>query len=239
VKLYFRACEKQTAISYVDRWQNKTKTEILKKAWASLLPSVTEEDELILIQDHVSKETLEWMEKSVTKGLLRIVDVPEHTWEYHQHTVTLFDTLYKECENGNDDDFHLLIEDDYLWVPNGLNVIREAVKYWHKGFLVPYDYPDRYIKPAACAVYLGPDRHWRTINSCTMTIGAKSLFWKHFKESFYEAAPTSNDKVFETIVMNYNVPILSPIPALASHLTNHHASPYIDVVGLWNQTKVD
>lgn len=231
--IYFRACEKQDTISYVTRFNNFNKTIILKKCWLSIQKSITKNDTLLIIGDGLSEATLNWMiDNSVITP--NIVSVPEHNWDYHQHTITLVDTL-KEYSNKYPDELHYIVEDDYLHTENALTVLRDTLENW-PGFAVPYDYPDRYINPKACQVVIGKDRHWRTIDSSTMTVLAKGKTWLSIIEPLISAAPTSNDKIFEEVYKH--IPCINPIPGVASHLTDKHGTPLVDWVEIWNDINV-
>lgn len=224
VNLYYRCCEKEPTISYVDRYKNFSKKTILRKSWASLVSQVTEHDKIIILHDEVSPKTLNWMESKLTSGLVEFVQVPVHDFEYHQHTITLVEELEKRIQDNNET--HFLVEDDYLFKSNALNTLR-SLDGIYQGFFVPYDYPDRYREKILSQVILGPTCHWRTINSCTMTIGASAQLWKKVMPIIHKAAPTSNDKVFEEIFKTYAC--ISPIPGVATHLTASHHTPYFNV----------
>ena len=225
MQIYYRACEKEPTISHVQRYDNYSKKTILRKSWASLAHQFTENDSVLIIHDEVSSETLRWMDGIVPAGLIDYVEVPKHDFANHLHTVVLIEELEKRIKNNND--IHLLIEDDYLFKTNALETVR-SLEGIYGGFFVPYDYPDRYqSQHELCQVVLGMTCHWRSINSCTMTIGATSRQWEAVMDLLKEAAPTSNDKVFEEIFKHY--PCLSPIPGVATHLTATHHTPYFNV----------
>jgi hypothetical protein len=231
--VYFRACEKQGTISYVTRFNNFDKTIILKKCWLSIQKSITNQDTLILIEDGLSESTLEWLFANSSVPI-QAISVPEHSWEYHQHTVVLVDTLKRFAEQYPND-LHYIVEDDYLHTPDALQVLRDNLFNWN-GFAVPYDYPDRYSDPKPSQVFVGKDRHWRTIDSSTMTVLAKGHVWSTVMPLLEQAAPTSNDKVFETLYKQ--IPCINPLPGVASHLTDRHHTPLVDWVKIWNEINV-
>lgn len=231
--VYFRACEKQETISYVTRFNNFNKAIILKKCWLSIQKSLTKQDTLILIQDSLSEETLAWLVSNSTIPV-EIVAVHAHSWDYHQHTVTLIETL-KQHATQYPEELHYIVEDDYLHTPDALHVLRDNLFNW-TGFAVPYDYPDRYSDPKPCRVLIGKNKHWRTIDSSTMTVLARGITWLQFLPQLEAAAPTSNDKVFETIYTQ--VPCINPLPGVASHLTDRHHTPLVDWVQIWNNINV-
>lgn len=228
--IYFRACEKQETISYVTRFNNENKTEILRNCWSALNSSINDSDTVILVEDNVSEETLEYITSTSKAKETIVVSVPEHNWEVHQHTVDLIKTL-EEYANKYPDELHYIVEDDYLHIPGAVRLLQANLENW-QGFAVSYDYPDRYVDIVDCKVILGLDRHWRTINSSTMTVIAKGKVWLQHIEDLKAAAPTSNDKVFEQLYKN--TPCISPLPSLSAHLTDRHLSPFIDWNKLWN-----
>lgn len=232
--IYFRACEKQETISHVTRYNSTPKTTMIKKCWAALQASVTSEDTIILIHDSVSDSTLDWLRNTCNTSDLELVAVPEHEWNYHEHTVTLIDILEKQC-NVYPGELHYIVEDDYLHVPNAIRVLEHTFKDSNY-FVLSYDYIDRYTNPEACVVLLGPDRHWRTVTSSTMTVMAKGSTWLEHIGELRAAAPTSNDQVFSDI---YKInSCLSPIPSLSSHMTDKHQSPFVDWDALWSSIDV-
>lgn len=232
--IYFRACEKQETISYVTRFNNFSKTIILKKCWLSIQKSITKTDTLLLIADNLSEATLNWLVKNSSVPV-NIINVPEHSWNYHQHTVTLVKTL-KEYSTLYPEELHYIVEDDYLHTENALSVLRDTLELWD-GFAVPYDYPDRYLNPKLSRILIGKDRHWRTVDSSTMTVLAKGRVWLTVITALEQAAPTSNDKVFEEIYKH--IACINPLPGVTSHLTDKHHTPLVDWINIWETIHVE
>ena len=232
--IYFRACEKQETISYVTRFNNESKTSILKKCWTALNSSINETDTVILIEDGLSETTLNFIKDSCNSSNFITVSVPEHDWSVHQHTIELVKTL-KKYSLKFPEELHYIVEDDYLHIPGAVRILQENLKNWI-GFAVSYDYPDRYANMVDCKVLLGLDRHWRTINSSTMTVLAKGKTWLQYFNELEQAAPTSNDKVFEELYLK--TPCISPLPSISAHMTDRHLSPLVDWNKLWNQIKL-
>jgi hypothetical protein len=232
--VYFRACEKQETISYVKRFNDTNKTTVLKKCWLSLQSSISEEDTIILVHDAVSEDTLTWLKGTSKTKQLTLVPVPEHDWSYHLHTVVLIDILEEFCTKFPTE-LHYIVEDDYLHVPDALQVMKNTLALW-PNFSVSYDYPDRYIKPIPCHVIVGKDRHWRTVESSTMTVAAIGRRWLDVMPELKSIASTSNDKIFEHIYKQ--IPCISPMPGLASHMTDYHQTPLVDWDNIWNSINV-
>ena len=233
--IYFRACEKQQTISNVVRFRNINKAEIIKRCWKSIQASVTEEDTIIVIHDDVKPDTLQWLKDSSNTTKISFVEVPDHSWDYHLHTVIMLDVLaIKAAEYPNE--LHYIVEDDYLHTPNAIRVMQLSLQQWNH-FAVSYDYPDRYtMDPQPARILLGPDRHWRTVESATMTIVARGATWLRYMDTIKTMGPTSNDRVFVEL-FKYE-PCLSPLPGLSSHMTDYHLTPLIDWNNIWSSYNV-
>jgi hypothetical protein len=233
--IYFRVCEKQQTISNVIRFQQINKTDMIRRCWKALQSSVTHEDIIFIIHDAVSEDTLEWLQNTANTSNIHLVAVEPHSWDYHLHTITLFSVLEEQCIKYPNE-LHYILEDDYLHVPNALSVIKNTLSGWQH-FAVSYDSPDRYtLNPEPCMVILGYDRHWRTINSSTMTLIAKGSTWLKWMPEFKQAAPSSNDQVSLSIFTQE--PCVSPLPGLSSHMTQHHITPLVDWSDIWNSQNV-
>jgi len=236
MQVYFRCCEKQESISTTPRWNNLPKSQILKTCWLSLLPGLKEQDKIIILQDNIKDETLDFLVRTIPDGItFEVVDIPEHEWTHNLHTIELFKRLEKDINMLSDHETFYIVEDDYLHIPEALNFISDAANWFSSCFLAPYDYPDRYKQEqiAPTLVYPGPGCHWRLNPSSTMTLAAKGFVWKKYINKLHEAAPTSNDKVFEEIFKE--TPCLSPLPGIATHLTPYHMTMYINWEELWNE----
>ena len=196
----------------------------------SLQASVDNTDTIIVVHDSVSPDTLAWLKATSNTSSLEFVEVPEHSWSFHQHTVTLVDVLREQCTK-HPTHLHYIVEDDYLHVPNAIRVMQDTLAVW-PNFALSYDYPDRYVTPKPCHVIIGKDRHWRTVDSSTMTVSAIGRRWLDVMPELVQAAPTSNDKMFEEIYKQ--IPCISPMPGLASHMTDHHLTPLVNWNHLWN-----
>ncbi len=234
--IYFRACEKQETISYVDRYNYTKKSILLRKCWLSLQKSgVSSEDKIIVIYDEVSEETLQFIRDTAKTKDLTFIPVLKHEWAYHLHTVVLINTL-REYSIKYPDELHYIVEDDYLHLPTAISCIKADLLEFPY-FAVPYDYPDRYTENIPVQIRLGRTRHWRTITSSTMTVLAKGNTWMQVIDALAIAAPTSNDKVFEEIYKQ--IPCISPIPGLSSHMTRHHQTPLIDWDALYEDLNIE
>jgi gas vesicle protein len=229
--IYFRCSEKETPITFKHL---KNKSEILKKSWLSLQQSVTNEDQLIVIHDYVSKETIKFLDDTA-KTLRRFIKVPKHDFKNHTHTVVAIETLKKELSNSNESDWHFMCEDDYLFTVDALNIIRKAQKHWG-GFILGYDMPIWYKQGFTCQIVVGHDRHWRTCSSGTMTTMARTKTWKKYIDILLQIAPKSDDRIFEQIYKQDLA--ITPMPAVMAHLAAGQISPLVNWDEIWNSIKL-
>lgn len=116
----------------------------------------------------------------------------------------------------------LLLEDDYLWINYGAEMILEkAIK--DLGFVSPYDHPNHYFEDGYCGprtVKIAGDHHWQNIVSTTLTFGAKpELIDKYWED--LTSHGTVDDKMWKSI----DHKLWSPIPSLATHMETDYLSP--------------
>ena len=228
MKIYFRACEKPQTVSGVARWQGENKTDIVKKCWLSMQPTITEDDETILFNDNMLQETVDFLSNS-TKSKVTVIDIPEHKVEDRLHTFQLLKYFKMFINESDEEEIHYLVEDDYLHVSYGIGLIKEMFNHWN-GFIVPYDYPDRYrFDEVSSKVLIGPSCHWRTVSSGTYTFAGKTkIFKKHF-DIMDDKKPHN-----PTVEMFKKTPCISPLPGVASHLTPTHMTPLVNWVSIWD-----
>lgn len=236
MEVIFRCCEQQASLSYVERWNNENKTNILRKCWLSIQKSVGPTDNIIVMHDKVSADTLNFLEKTA-KTSMTMIPIGEHTWEYNLHTVTLFDYLEGEIYSRPDEIFYI-VEDDYLHTPTALYTLKSLYDNGWESFSLTYDYPDRYkgtLEPRY-VLFMG-NYHWATVtSSCTtFAVKGKVLQGKPL-DIFKKAAHQSDDRLYPEIYKEYGC--VAPIPGLSSHLTKHHMTPRINWEGIWEDIKL-
>lgn len=235
MKIYYITSEIESTISGKTRWNNLTKKQILKKSWISLNQSINETDFIYIIYDKVSKNTLNWMSETA-QGIIKFIPVKKLTLNKYNFLLTALTELEKNLKNSERTDLHILIEDDYLFVYDALDVIRENMKYWH-GFGVPYDSPNRYKEGVPCQVFVGLDRHWRTVNRCEgWTVFAATQTWQSSISKIKEAAKNNDWSIFNNGIEES--PIISPMPGVACHLKEDHMTPLINWTDIWQAIEI-
>lgn len=233
--LYFRACELQETLSHVPRFGNFSKLEMIKKCYNSLLYNDLSEIKFYLIEDNLSKDTIEYLSKQ--RSFEQIVSIPPHTKENPLHFIKFADFLLAQAQK-HPDDIHYLCNDDFLHAPSALNYMLSAYNDGWQGFVLAYDYPDRYTldNSRLCEVFAGSACHWRTVPSCTGVTSAKGSLWLKNADILRQAAQFNSDSFTWEAYAKYKA--ICPIPGVATHLTEFHMSPYRDWKGLWESIDV-
>ena len=151
--------------------------------------------------------------------------------------------LGKDC-----DDLVYFVEDDYIHSVNALEEMiytyeRISSQTGKELIMCPSDYPYLYNKLENSNIFLGHERHWRSINEtlCTFLTSSK-IVNKHFKKfvSACEFEHNPFEKPFHDI---YKTELcISPMPAIAVHYTNINSiyglSPLINYKKLWKKNKI-
>jgi hypothetical protein len=140
-------------------------------------------------------------------------------------------------------------EDDYLHIPQAIPVMLSFYNTYLKEnnrdcIIHPSDYIDRYTrdKPYPSLIFLGEDRHWRTIRHTTGTfmISRRVLvsYWKTYLTfADYNKRKKGGEK--KTVNKIYRREVcVSPIPSLTAHVSpNPPLPPYVDWETLFNHIK--
>ena len=138
-----------------------------------------------------------------------------------------------EYASEKDFDFVYMLEDDFLHLENsyeklleGLNIIK------NNGFVSLYDHLDRYIRQDDITlgkehVLLGKTGYWRTAESTTNTVAmSKEILLKTLEE---KRNCGNKDRLFFVNCINkYNLRLITPLPALSTHVNKFFYSPYIN-----------
>ena len=230
MKIYFRCCEKQQSVSGVQRWDEIPKYRMIRKCWKSIQQAGLEEtDEVFILHDDVSQDTLDFIEQNSIENTT-FLEVPEHEIQDRLHTFKMLEFLKTQIESSDPNEVHYIVEDDYLHTADALTAMKKIFTKWEH-FVTTYDYPDRYTMDRIPAyVMVDTDRHWRTNPSGTYTFAAKAKTWLDSWDIIMKHAPHNpTEEMFE------KHPCISPIPGCSSHLTPHHMSPVVDWDSLWNE----
>jgi len=141
------------------------------------------------------------------------------------------------------------IEDDYI---HSVSMIEEMIFSYQRIasqlekdiFMCPADYPYLYMENESSNIFIGSNRHWRTINRSLCTfMTSKFLLNKHW-DNFYKTCLDRNDPFEKFLNKIYQTEFcISPIKSLSLHMTNINSSyglsPFIDYLELWEKNKID
>lgn len=236
MRIYWRLCEKQETLSYVTRWQNKDKIEIVKKCWKSFQESVKPNYSIVVVEDACSKELLDWM-KSVSKTEDIIFTDGASTNPSAPNFVKLVEQIdnYTKAEP---DRLHYCCSDDYLHVPFALDVVESVYRDGWQGFVLPYDYPDRYTidRNKLCEVIVGSACHWRTVPSSTVVHVAYGKMWQQYMRELKQDAEFNSDA--HTWRMFALTPAICPMPGVITHLAENCMTPRVNWQEVWDKIDV-
>jgi hypothetical protein len=236
INIIYRSCDRVNAFSGGGRVRPfGTKFEIIAKCYESLAVSILHYKRreqykdnpisLYIVDDDSSEELLDMFKEVSDKYGVKYQMIPMEGTGNAASLKTSYDYCYQ-----NLDGFLFFIEDDYLMLESTIDecvdaYLRFKVLANNEVVIHPVDYPDRYhskftpISPAY--IFLGKNRHWRTVANTTGTIGiSKETLIKHWdkyeKLTKYGIDPQITEA--NTINLVYQEhPCLSPVPSLAHH----------------------
>lgn len=223
--IYWRVCEKQETQSFTPRWKNKDKKELLRKCWLSIQPTITKEDRIIIVHDSVSQETLDWLVRTSKTPHVELRDgaiTPDKP--YFTKLAEIMDEETKKFP----EEIHYLCNDDFLHLPQAILVMKSVYRDGWEGFVLSYDYPDRYTldRNKTCELFLGSQSHWRTVPSCTGCTSAKGKLWQKIMKIFKQNALYNSDSfTWEAYAKDQAI---CPVPGLSTHLTEGCMTPRIN-----------
>lgn len=253
--ILFRSCEANLSAGSLGdgkentpRWENKYKLEILRKCYKSIQHGLEESDKIIIINDRTTEDTINWMKKNTVANFevhnITSLDELRNTHPYPNYhpksincCVELTEFLVKTAENNLDEVIYVC-EDDYLHMPRAIPFIKTMlVEGKYAGFVVPYDYPDRYRdKNKNGEIHHTRLGHLRTVPSATLTVAARGSTWVKHKYDLLRSGVFADDSwTWKAFAITGGV---SPIPGLATHLQDGCVTPSIDWVGFYESIDV-
>jgi len=160
-----------------------------------------------------------------------------------------------------DDEWVYFCEDDYLHQPHAFTWIDELIRSRYEVlsfrpgrkslrllfrdvekkplFIHPADYPDRYHANHRqfSLIFLTKYNHWRQISSTTFTFLGEVKSLKKYRKPLWESAKGAQDDYLSHHLLSHVLFLgrglcVSPIPGLATHLTEGVMTPLVDWDGL-------
>jgi len=216
--ILFRSCTR-ISINAAARPCNATKRETVMCSLQSLLDSITPACTVHILDDHSPVEDVFFMKAMLAKSGER------HKFITIQQTGN-GNSLEANYRYAKDHKFKLMYfcEDDYLHLPEAIpSMLKFYEEFSHDCIIHPTDYTDRYIRddPYPSLLFLGKDRHWRTIRHTTGTLLLSQrilqIYWDLYI-GFAEYNKKTNGGEDLTINRIYESELcVSPIPSLAAH----------------------
>lgn len=247
--ILFRTCSHVEAFTGKPRFLNTSKSEIILRSLNSLLISCSQANgyliTLTIMDDHSDEETM----KRMAELLNKYKNIPSNilTINGTGNGASLrynYEFARKYCK-----DVVYFCEDDYIHAKTAIKEMIDTytrIKRFAKNenlVLHPCDYPDRYTSHYPSFVFLGSDRHWRSIAHTTGTfllpVTILTEYWDKYM-NFTNIGANPNISEDNSINLVYkDVLCISPLPSLAIHFQYLHTlSPFIDYKSWWEAAKV-
>lgn len=142
-------------------------------------------------------------------------------------------------KNFNDDDSIYACEDDYIYLPNALDIIEEGLQISH--YSSGYDHPDKYVNKSdggpnpyisnggeVTRVVVTEHSHWKHTNSMCMTFAAKLKTLKEDYNNFASLGSSLDFQLFCTLRREKSRICACCIPAVSTHGELEWLAKFID-----------
>lgn len=240
------------------RFIETDKKTLIKKCFLSLLISTNEarknyDIKFIIVSDRTSEDILNFITQKLTfEGYNFVL----HRCEQEGYNYSAL-KQFEFCKNGRE--WVYSVEDDYLHFPQAIKELMDNGILFTNNFRQPvairpdddaFTYsPNSLHSKLPCKVFLGKNRHWRTLNCTHNTLFTHKdvfvEFWDLFSSlaKYFRKLSISEN---ETINLIWNnrvnnegaVPLLSPIPTLAIHVSQGNEPHLVNWKQLWNSIEV-
>ena len=141
----------------------------------------------------------------------------------------LYQHIYDNIEDLDDQDIIYIVEDDYIHIPGWVTVLKNLYELYPKvNYFSLYDHPDKYSQRYAglqAQLFISNFVHWRTTPSTCGTFGGKVGYFKQDKEIHHYNLGDHNKFLKLTQKGRH---FISPLPGLATHCVNPWVSPFRD-----------
>lgn len=235
------------------------KQTLIKKCFRSLVNSILYANEkdikLWVIDDHSSINLLEYIERICTEKSVDFKIIKLQTFGFNDSALKQFEY----CKNQGRD-WVYSVEDDYLHDEKAISVMLQQSKLFKQSFgrnialrpdddVFTYSSNTTYAK-SPCLMFLGYDRHWRTLynthNTFFTHVNVMKDYWELFASlaKFFRKTTVNEDGTINTIWSNGTnkdgpVPLFSPIPTLAYHISQGNEPQFGHYKDIWNNIKLD
>ena len=206
-----------------DAGYNKVKPDyITNKNCLENFVNVFSNDNLYIIADNCSKDTLQMITKYVHPNSIETVSVG--------HGAGTFNLALDKALKWNDDEIVYFVENDYLHKSGSDQILKEGFDLG-ASFVSLYDHPDKYKGPDQggnpyceggaedTRVYLTNSAHWKITNSTTMTFASKVSTLKRIESILRKWTNETHPHDFPMFLelRENNELLITPIPGYSTH----------------------
>ncbi len=254
--IVLRTCDNSAVHKGGDRFIKSDKITLIKKCFVSLINSIKQVEDadirLWILDDNSSAELLDFMLRASKEINCKIISLEERGFNY---------SALKQFEYCRDKgrEWVYSVEDDYLHYPQAIKMFLADGKHFRTKLgqyiaIRPEDDPFSYAENTKffnlpSRIMLGLDRHWRTTQHTTNTfftdVSVFKTFWEPlaYLAKFYsildiQENETVNKLWGDGVKTNGPVPLFSPIPSLAFHVSYNNRPMYQDYMALWNSINI-
>lgn len=222
-----------------NKFENATKEHCLKNYVTTFYyPN----DKIFLYLDNVKDKT----DKKITKLI--------NEWSTEEFKIVIrrssagssaqsFRLVFENALELLDDEIVYFVEDDYWHLKGSRKAIHEALD--RADYVSLYDHIDKYIpashggnplvNEAGCSTFptyliLTDSRHWRTVDSTTMTFAARVSTLQNDKAIWFKYIQGTHpfDMQLFHELMHRGRSLVTPVPSLSTHVEPQWAAPLID-----------
>lgn len=248
----FRSCDRvDVHPERGPRFIDAPKQVLIKKCFVSLLDSIEPARDLAdiyitVVDDNSSSELQGWMvDRAERNGHKVKLEVCREVG-YNYSALRQF----KLCTDS--DDLVYSVEDDYLHFPDAVRQMLVMTERFEamtgsRVAIRPDDDLFTYSSNSPHSrkhslVLLGEDRHWRTLHCTHNTLFTHAdVFKEHWElfaslAKFFKKTSINEDKSINMVWER--VPLFSPIPTLAVHVSQNNEPPFVDYKSLWESIDI-
>jgi hypothetical protein len=207
-----------------------------KLAFLHILSTLGSSHELFVFADNVTDDLYEFFTDNYDSSKIFRTSLGNYG--------ALLHVLRFAIQNFKDDDSIYVCEDDYVYLPNALDIINEGLQICH--YSSGYDHPDKYINRIdggpnpyisnggeVTRVVVTQHSHWKHTNSLCMTFATKL---KTLKEDYeYFVRYPADFQLFSSLRYEKDRLYVSCIPSVSTHGELDWLAKFID----WEKVFVD
>jgi glycosyltransferase involved in cell wall biosynthesis len=234
------------------RFIDTDKQTLIKKCLISLLNSIDQAKQLanikvFVVDDNSVDDTLNYIKNKLVDYKIEHEIIICEKEGFNYSAMKQFEVCKEKGRK-----WVYCVEDDYLHFPEAIkqmlimserfeNITGNHIAIRPDDDLFTYS-PNSPHSRKPSVILLGDDRHWRTLHNTHNTIFTHADVFKDYWElfaslgKFFKVLSINEDKSINMIWEK--VPLFSPIPTLAIHISQNNEPPFVDYKTLWNNTPI-